>query len=167
MGFLLSAGAWCMYIVGYTTGQCTSVEVDRNWEMTLFKQLQWWDFPMFLTVLLNLCLPFQSAEQSIPPKKNKIRSTGPERRECKTMSCSFQLCITAIVLRRALSPGTYEVTAPGGSKNFISLFIRHSQIMLLYPTNYQLSGVLQTQRQKKLERFSKWSSFKATTDHHL
>lgn len=36
------------------------------------------------------------------------------------MSCPFQLSIMAIVLRKALSPGTYEIRVLGGSKNFIS-----------------------------------------------
>lgn len=101
-----------------------------------------------------------SNQQSKTSLKNKTRSIGPARRECKMMSYSFQFCIMAIVLRRALSPGTYEIRVLGRSKNSVSLLIRYSQIMLFYPTN--LNGVLQTQRQKKLERF-----FKVTTDHHL
>jgi len=67
--------------------------------------------------------------------KKKNRGIETERRESKIVSCSFQLCIMATVPRRALSPGTYEVTVPGGeqkSKNFIALLFRRSEIMLLY-----------------------------------
>lgn len=35
--FLICTRVWCIYFVGYKTGQLLSVEMNRNWEMSPFK----------------------------------------------------------------------------------------------------------------------------------